>query len=156
MVSELHDESLDLLIWQILHLQLWYPNTFLPPPTVNITSSSSENAGPSLSQAFSSSLNHMVPFKLNQHNFLLWRSQIVPILKGHALYGFVTGETSSPPSTIQSINESGSCLTLINPAFIAWEQQDQRLLSWLLSTLSEPVLAQVVGSPSTTSCTALM
>ena len=34
----------------------------------------------------------------------------------------------------------------VNPEFLDWEQQDQLLLSWLLSSMSEGILARMVNS----------
>ena len=34
----------------------------------------------------------------------------------------------------------------VNPKFLDWEQQDQLLLSWLLSLMSEGILARMVNS----------
>jgi hypothetical protein len=50
------------------------------------------------SKNFSSTLSfntmvHMVTIKLSSTNFLLWRSQVVPLLQCQKLYGYVDGST---------------------------------------------------------------
>ncbi|XP_010242901.1 PREDICTED: uncharacterized protein LOC104587128 [Nelumbo nucifera] len=64
----------------------------------------------------------------------------VATLKGFKDMGYVDGTIQCPPKTI----EKDSTYTM-NPDFILWEQQDQLLLSWILASLSEGVLAQVIG-----------
>lgn len=38
--------------------------------------------------------------KLTSHNFLLWKHQLLLILEGYGLEGFVLGTTPSPPQFI--------------------------------------------------------
>ncbi|XP_047326457.1 uncharacterized protein LOC124930141 [Impatiens glandulifera] len=40
------------------------------------------------------SLQHISIIKLDQKSFVLWRSQVVPALKGYGFFGFVNGEIS--------------------------------------------------------------
>ncbi|KAJ1692595.1 hypothetical protein LUZ63_009293 [Rhynchospora breviuscula] len=108
-------------------------------------SNSSSSPLNSISQSTTSStdslvlLNLPIATKLNRSNFLSWQSQIVPLLHGYDLFRFV--EAPHPPDpTISSDN-----VTQLNPAFLAWRKQDQLLLGWLRSSLTEPLLAQVVS-----------
>ncbi|KAF6173286.1 hypothetical protein GIB67_026981 [Kingdonia uniflora] len=87
-------------------------------------------------------IHHLISVKLDQTNYLLWLTQFKPLLKGYDLEGYVDGTLVCPPRTLSNID------TTINPAFLAWTKQDQNLLGWLLSSLSESVLAQVVGLDS--------
>ncbi|KAF9608731.1 hypothetical protein IFM89_010863 [Coptis chinensis] len=56
--------------------------------------------------------------------------------------GYVDGSVSPPPRTLLNSNN-------VNPEFTKWHKQDQVLLGWILSSLSETVLSQVVGISST-------
>ncbi|XP_010273170.1 PREDICTED: uncharacterized protein LOC104608783 [Nelumbo nucifera] len=54
--------------------------------------------------------------------------------------GYIDGSIRPPSKYIgEGINST------LNPEFALWEQQDQLLLSWILSPLTEGILAQVVG-----------
>jgi gag-polypeptide of LTR copia-type len=83
---------------------------------------------------------HQIHTSLSHDNFLLWKSQVLPVLRGHGLVGFIDG-SKSPPSqfytTAAGVQES-------NPAYESWLQQDQLILAWIFSSISAPVLAQVI------------
>jgi hypothetical protein len=80
--------------------------------------------------------------KLTQANFLTWKSQIFPLIRGFKLSRFID---SPPPSA--TVTTDGN--TVPNPEFLSWLHQDQVLLGWIRSTLSEAVMAQFVSCSST-------
>lgn len=84
------------------------------------------------------SLPHLVTVKLSHENYLLWHAQMSPCLRGQHLFGFVDG-SSSPP------NKFLPASTTPNPEYSVWLQQDQMILSALIFSLTEPLIAQVVG-----------
>jgi hypothetical protein len=88
-------------------------------------------------------IQHLITIKLNQDNYLLWKAQIVPYLKGQNLFGFIDGSLPSPPSIL---SQTSTDLTQppLNPDFLTWQRQDQMILSALISSLSEMILAYVV------------
>ena len=88
---------------------------------------------------FHNTFNHPINIKLDRSNYLLRKSQIIPAIKGHNLGGFLFGTLPCPPKYQEESTRS------INPDYIAWEQQDQLLLCWLLACLSEANLGHVVG-----------
>ncbi|GAV77188.1 UBN2_3 domain-containing protein, partial [Cephalotus follicularis] len=93
----------------------------------------------------SSSLNHAHHFlslKLTTKNYLLWKTQLVPFLCVQKLLGFVDGSNRCPPLTV---SVHGHTDNQPNPATIAWQEQDQLLLSLLVSSLSESIIPIVVG-----------
>ncbi|XP_010268345.1 PREDICTED: uncharacterized protein LOC104605321 [Nelumbo nucifera] len=90
-----------------------------------------------------SSFMNVVSVKLDRTNFLLWISQTTPALKGHRLYGYVDGSFPCLPLFLEDGNSQGSNRN--NPDHAAWIEEDQLIISWLLSSLIEPILAQVVG-----------
>ncbi|KAF6171299.1 hypothetical protein GIB67_036967 [Kingdonia uniflora] len=87
-------------------------------------------------------IHHLISVKLDQTNYLLWLTQFKPLLKGYDLEGYADGTLVCPPRTLSNID------TTINPTFLAWTKQYQIMFGWLLSSLSESVLAQVVGLDS--------
>lgn len=116
-------------------------NTEATNTTITTTPSTLQNnTAPTLQ---TSSIHHLISVKLDTHNYLLWLTQFKLLLKGYDLQGFVDRTNRCPPQTIVS----GSS-TVENPAYLHWKKQDQILLGWLLSSLTENVLAQVVGLTS--------
>ena len=78
---------------------------------------------------------HMVTIKLSSSNYLLWMSQLLPLLESQGLLGHVDG-TLVPlppfdPLTSQTPNNS----------HLPWKATDQRLLGLLLSSLIEEAMA---------------
>jgi hypothetical protein len=78
-------------------------------------------------------------FKLDDNNYLLWLSQVVPILKSHELMGIVDGSEQCPPTTITDAEGK----EVQNPDLSAWNRRDQLLLSWINMSLTESVLSTV-------------
>ncbi|GAV81205.1 UBN2_3 domain-containing protein [Cephalotus follicularis] len=84
--------------------------------------------------------HHFISLKLNTQNYLLWRTQLVLFLRGQKLLGFVDGShpCSSLTLTVDDHSEP-------NPVALLCKEQDQLLLSLLMSSLSEFVIPLVVG-----------
>ncbi|KAI9198027.1 hypothetical protein LWI28_008821 [Acer negundo] len=75
--------------------------------------------------------------KLDHNNFLLWKQQVQAAIKGIQLSAYID-PSISPPS---SKNLDGT----MNESYLDWEQQDQILLCWLLSSISQGILPELVG-----------
>lgn len=94
------------------------------------------------------SLNHTIYVKLDRENYLVWRTQVVPYLEGNSLFGYVTGEIPCPPKFISTPTTEASASTFAlvpNPSYTVWFHQDKLILSAIISTLTEGVLAHDVG-----------
>lgn len=90
-------------------------------------------------------LPHLVTVKLTHDYYLLWRTQRLPYLRGQRLYGHIDRITPLP-TTLLTDNVTP------NPSFSSWHQQDQLILSDIISSVSEPLIAEAIGL--TTSCSA--
>lgn len=90
-----------------------------------------------------SNITNLISVKLDNHNYLLWKSQFLPVLRAHGLLGFVDGSCCCPPEFM--IDSIGNVTKDINPHYITWIQQDQNILCWINATLTERVLAHIVG-----------
>jgi hypothetical protein len=91
-------------------------------------------------------LPHRVTAQLTRDNYLTWQWQMVTYLKSQNAFGFVDGSITSPPQTIPNPSPSEDSLATIgNPAFLTWMQQDQMVLSTIISTISESLISQVIG-----------
>ncbi|KAJ8624154.1 hypothetical protein MRB53_032684 [Persea americana] len=90
-----------------------------------------------------SNISNLVSIKVDRHNYLLWRAQFEPLLMSHDLMGFVDGSNPCPEKYQRDKDEK--VISMIDPAILNWNRQDQNLLSWIHATLSEHVLSQVVS-----------
>ena len=82
---------------------------------------------------------NMVTIKPSSSTYLLWKSQLLPLLKSQGLLGHVDGSLEPPPPFDPSTSETP------NTKNLAWKATDQRLLSLLPSSLTEEAMAEVVG-----------
>ena len=80
-----------------------------------------------------------VPIKLTRENFLLWKTQLFPLLNYHDLAHILTQD---PLISTQIADHGG---ITVNTAYQTWWRQDQQVLSLVVSSLSESVLPYVVG-----------
>ncbi|KAK6131406.1 hypothetical protein DH2020_034849 [Rehmannia glutinosa] len=86
--------------------------------------------------------SQLVTIKLTESNYLMWQQQILAAVTGYGLEDFLTGAKKAPPEYVTGTNAATQTL---NPAYTTWKRQDQLLVSWLLSSLSESVLITAVG-----------
>ena len=47
--------------------------------------------------ALINNLPHFVTVKLNRDNYLLWKAQIIPYLRGKKVFGYIDGSIPQPP-----------------------------------------------------------
>uniref|UniRef100_A0A2N9HHW9 Integrase catalytic domain-containing protein n=1 Tax=Fagus sylvatica TaxID=28930 RepID=A0A2N9HHW9_FAGSY len=87
-------------------------------------------------------MSNLMSIKLDSMNYMLWKLQISAILDAYSMIEHLDGSTQQPRQFV--INEDG--VQVLNPAFLIWRKKDKALLTLLLSTLSSPVLAMVVGT----------
>ena len=90
-------------------------------------------------------LHHVITIKLNSDNYLLWRAQLIPYLRGQHLIGYVDGTTPPPPQMISQTSESGETSLLPNLAYAKWIQKDQIILSTIISSLSKSLMTHIIG-----------
>lgn len=84
--------------------------------------------------------SHLLTVKLNHDNYLLWKAQL-PYLRHHNLFRYIDGLIPTP----QLFDDS---LTKQQALFTTWKQQDQVLMSILISSLSENLIAHVLEATS--------
>ncbi|XP_020233181.1 uncharacterized protein LOC109813405 [Cajanus cajan] len=88
--------------------------------------------------------SHTISEKLDTKNYLLWCQQVEPVIKGHRLHHFLVNP-QIPPKFLSIFDRDAN---RISEAYLAWEQQDQLLLSWLQSSMSKDMLTRVIGCKS--------
>lgn len=85
-----------------------------------------------------------VTIKLNDTNYLLWKTQLEALLSSQKLLGFVTGQVPAPAATVTVVVDEVP-VENPNPDLEAWKCSDQLVKSWLFGTLTEEVLGCVYG-----------
>ncbi|KAL5756776.1 hypothetical protein ACOSP7_021207 [Xanthoceras sorbifolium] len=91
------------------------------------------------------SMNFNLPIKLNSDNYIYWKALVLPVIRAFKHEDFITGARLCPNKFIESTASNGVDKELIiNPAFLEWRRFDQFLLGWLLTTVSESLIGQVV------------
>lgn len=83
-----------------------------------------------------------VTLKLNDSNYLLWKTQFESLLSSQKLLGFVNGVITPPPQT-RTVVQDNVNVEEANPQYESWFCTDQLVRSWLFGTLSEEVLGSV-------------
>ncbi|GKV27238.1 hypothetical protein SLEP1_g36431 [Rubroshorea leprosula] len=83
----------------------------------------------------------LVSVKLSSTNFLLWKSQIFPLIRSAQLIHHL--EEEAPVATISKGGKEE-----LNPDYAIWLNNDGLLTSWLLGTMNEEALSLVVGCDS--------
>lgn len=71
--------------------------------------------------------------KLSNTNYLLWRSQFLPVLRANGLMGFIDGRYPCPSAFLDG--SDGIPTQEPNPKVAEWIQQDQNVLCWINATL---------------------
>ena len=60
----------------------------------------------------------MVTVKLNRDNFLLWKAQIIPYMRGQRVFGFLDGTITPPPQVIPNLDTTSTINSIGNPEFL--------------------------------------
>ena len=97
----------------------------------------------SSSGASQPSLNGRVTEKLNRTNYVLWRTQVTPHLRGAGVFGYVDGTSPEPARLHVTKDKDGKETSAPNPLHPLWVREDQQVLGFLLSNLSKEVLVTV-------------
>lgn len=96
----------------------------------------------SSSAAINPLAGHHVSEKLSKLNHALWKAQVRAAVHGARLQGHVTGDSEAPELELVTKVDDKE-VEKPNPAYEEWEAMDQQVLSYLLSSLSKEVMAQV-------------
>lgn len=80
--------------------------------------------------------------KLSKGNYLIWKVQVLAVIRGARLDSYLTGATKKPSATI-IIKKNEKEVEVSNPAVNEWIANDQQVLGYLLTTMSRDVLSKV-------------
>ncbi|KAJ4957757.1 hypothetical protein NE237_024868 [Protea cynaroides] len=99
----------------------------LPLQQYHVSSSSSTVSSPLTTGASPTPhLHHALTIKLGTDNYLLWKTQILPLLGNQSLLGYVDGSLPAPPATITNLSTSTSTP---NSEYSDWVLKDHLVLS---------------------------
>lgn len=119
------------------------------PPTTTAVTVTTAAPPPATTPNPLNTAHHFISQRLTSRNYLYWRTQIYPFLKGQGFLGYLDGTLPCPPATLGSPTptdaSSSSAVSPPNPAYLAWVQQDQLILSLIISSLSDEVMYLAVG-----------
>jgi hypothetical protein len=84
---------------------------------------------------------------LTRENYPIWRSQVMPAIRGAQLVGLLDGSDVSPPTEVEIIpaDKTSSIAAKMgpNPDYASWLSRDQIVLSYLMQSLSREILPHV-------------
>jgi hypothetical protein len=69
-------------------------------------------------------LGGKVSEKLTRENYLLWKAQIMPAIRGANLVPILNGTSQQPPATME-VDKDGKKIVVPNPEHERWMAQDQ-------------------------------
>ncbi|GMI71298.1 hypothetical protein HRI_000799100 [Hibiscus trionum] len=99
------------------------------------------------SSSSSGFFNKQISVRLDDTNFLLWRQQVLLMIRGQGLEHYLDSDYTPPAKFLVAVDGTKSP----NPAYQHFFKQDSSLASWLLSTVSTSILPHLVGSETTAS-----
>ncbi|KAK9214354.1 hypothetical protein WN944_006343 [Citrus x changshan-huyou] len=105
-----------------------------------MASSSSSQSQPKLSIQSFHQCSSLISIKLTSNNYLIWKSQVLPLVRSLGLEHHVITDASFP-STVNT--DDGK--KVHNPEFLQWQNNDGLLMTWLRGMMSEEVLSMVTG-----------
>ncbi|KAL4296464.1 hypothetical protein GQ457_12G007250 [Hibiscus cannabinus] len=116
----------------------------MSPPDSNSPTENSSEVTPTgvVTKMHKAFTNKKVNVVLNEYNFLVWKQQVLLAVRSLRLEKLLTGALKSPPATVVTVEG----VTAENEDYEVFVAQDSALASWLLSTISAPLLPQFVGA----------
>lgn len=101
-----------------------------------LSSSSSPIVNPLIGQAISE--------KLTRANHAIWKAQVLAVVRGARLEGFLTGAVKAPEPMVKAKIAEKEVVT-VNPAHEEWVATDQQVLGYLFSSMTRDILSQVAS-----------
>ncbi|KAK1666988.1 hypothetical protein QYE76_055147 [Lolium multiflorum] len=94
------------------------------------------------------SLGESVSEKLTSENFMIWKAQVMPAIRGAQLQGFLDGSVEEPEKEVFTKDSDGKEMKAPNLEYTRWIAQDQVVLGYLIRNMTREVLVQVAGLSS--------
>jgi hypothetical protein len=87
-------------------------------------------------------LGQTIAEKLTKSNYALWKAQVLPILHGAQLQGYIDGSAKAPEEQID-VKNSDKTVKESNPEYIRLAALEQQVLGFLITSMSKEVMGQV-------------
>jgi hypothetical protein len=95
------------------------------------------------------SLSIPITKKLTRGNFQMWRVQVLPAIHAAQLEAFIDGSDKAPEKTLD-IEKDTKKLVIPNPDYAVLCMCDQHVLTYLVTSLSQEVLAGIASNSTAT------
>ncbi|KAI5421851.1 hypothetical protein KIW84_045334 [Lathyrus oleraceus] len=82
--------------------------------------------------------------KLDRDNYPLWRSFVLPIIRGCKLDGYMLGTKLCPAEFITKVDANALTIKQLNPTYEDGQACDQQLLSWLKNFMTQDLATQLL------------
>ncbi|KAI3447204.1 hypothetical protein Pfo_003869 [Paulownia fortunei] len=106
----------------------------------------------------SSSVQYPLPSTINVANFVstklwfnnsvtnykAWKGQMLCLIEGQELLGFIDGSISPPPETASADSSDGKT-AIMNQDYVLWRRTDRLLKGWILGSLHENMVSEVAA-----------
>lgn len=88
---------------------------------------------------------NIVSPKLQEHNFLTCKALLPPLFKRYNILGYIDGPKPCPNQFVYAPRTTDLEAT-IYPEWICWNEEDQTLIQWIKSSISESVISYICWS----------
>ncbi|OVA01821.1 hypothetical protein BVC80_9075g66 [Macleaya cordata] len=85
-----------------------------------------------------SNFNPLITIKIDHYNYLLWQDKMLSVLQSQELYDYVDHVVVPPPIELTDTTGGDS---RPNPLYTQWRKADHTLVTWLKSSLIDPIYA---------------
>jgi len=109
--------------------------------SIPISSSSTTTHNFSASTFYPHILTTLIHFKIDEENYLIWQQQVLATLRSLNLTKFL--DFTSIPSRYSCVADESH--SILSSAFRSFDQQDQAIVAWLLSSIFLSLLTNTVG-----------
>jgi hypothetical protein len=82
--------------------------------------------------------------KFSRNNHLFWRTQVLLALHGAQVMGLLDGSDVALAKTMEVEDKDNKKMIVPNPDYMSWLAWDQTMLGYLMKSLNQDLLAQVV------------
>jgi hypothetical protein len=89
-------------------------------------------------------LGQVVTVKLNKGNYALWRAQVLPIIRGAQLQGYLDGTFIAPEKEVD-VKIADKTRKESNPEYIRWTALQQQVLGFLMTSMTQEVMGQAAA-----------
>jgi hypothetical protein len=86
--------------------------------------------------------------KLHRGNHMIWKAQVLAVLRGAQLAWFLDGTNKASTEKIKISKADEDLEEEPNPSFAIWKVQEKHVLSYLLTSVSCDILVQIAALPS--------